>query len=54
MLRTKQFEFNRKGQVTAFEQINAQRVIKICTMHARRKKTKKPCEWRIVPTLTRD
>lgn len=56
MLQTKYFSFNRKGQITLFvENIShgmIVRILRLCTAHARRKKTKKPCAWRFVPTLT--
>ena len=52
MIKTKQFEFDRKGCITVFEPINAQRVVNLCTLHARRKKIKKPYLWGFVPTLT--
>ena len=51
MLRTKEFEFNRAGQITVLGPVDAQRVVKMCVMHARRKKTKKPVQWRFIPTL---
>jgi len=56
MLKTKYFEFNRKGQITIFaETISWKmlgRIMRMCVAHARRKKIKKPCQWRFVPTLT--
>lgn len=56
MLTTKYFEFDRNGYLTLFvERIslsNLVRILKICTAHARRKKTKKPFKYICVPTLT--
>ena len=52
MLSTLDFRFDTKGRIDIFGSINAQRVIKMCVMHARRKKTRKPCKWRYVSTLT--
>ena len=56
MLNTKLFSFNRKGQLTIFATTisfsNLQKIIKLCVLHARRKKIKKPCSFRMVPTLT--
>ena len=56
MLKTSLFEFNRKGQLTIFTcNISYSllvRIIKMCVSHARRKKIKKPSEFRFIPTLT--
>ena len=56
MLKTTLFEFNRKGQLTIFTcSISCsllRRIIRQCVLHARRKKIKKPSEFRLVPTLT--
>jgi len=55
MLKTKYFEFNRKGQLTIFLTTISYgkllRILKICVAHARRKKIKKPVEFRFVPVL---
>ena len=55
MLNTKLFSFNRNGQLTIFAECISYarllRIIKMCVAHARRKKIKKPCEFRFVPTL---
>ena len=46
MLKTEYFEFNRKGEVTLLvDKIsynNLIRILKMCVIHARRKKIKKP------------
>ncbi len=56
MLKTQYFEFNRFGQLTIFaERIsygNLIKIVRMCVAHARRKKTRKPAEFRFVPTLT--
>lgn len=56
MLETKYFMFDRKGHLTIFLETVSHsqlvRILRMCTQHARRKKTKKPCQWRFVPTLT--
>jgi hypothetical protein len=56
MLKTKLFTFDRQGRLTLFvESISYARllrIIKMCVAHARRKKIKKPCQFRFVPTLT--
>ena len=56
MLKTKLFEFNRKGQLTIFAETISYarlvRILKMCVAHARRKKIKKPAEFRFVPVLT--
>lgn len=52
MLKTRNFTYNRNGRIDIFGPINPLRVIRICNLHARRKKTKKPYQWRFVPTLT--
>ena len=56
MLKTKYFEFNRKGQLTIFLATISYgkllRILKMCVAHARRKKIKKPVEYRFIPTLT--
>ena len=56
MLTTKYFTFNRHGQLTIFaERIsygNLIKIVRMCVAHARRKKTRKPAEFRIIPTLT--
>lgn len=55
MLTTKLFTFNRRGQLTIFAETisfsNLQKIIKLCVLHARRKKIRKPCSFRMVPTL---
>ena len=55
MLKTKLFMFDRKGRLTIFaESISLrilQRIIRLCVVHARRKKIKKPVQFRFVPTL---
>lgn len=55
MLKTNTFEFDRKGRLTLFvDRIshgNLMRIIKVCVVHARRKKTRKPVQFRIIPTL---
>ena len=56
MLNTKLFSFNRKGELTIFAMTisfsQLQKIIKLCVLHARRKKIRKPCYFRMVPTLT--
>jgi hypothetical protein len=55
MLKTKSFEFNRHGIFTFLQQLTYQQykaAIKMCMTHARIKKTKKPCDWVYIPTLT--
>lgn len=52
MIKTKEFEFDRSGCITVFKPINAQKVVSLCTLHARRKKIKKPYTWIFIPTLT--
>lgn len=56
MLKTKFFEFNRFGQLTIFAErmsySNLIKIVRMCVQHARRKKTKKPVEFRFIPTLT--
>lgn len=52
MLRTKAFDFDRSGNLTFYQAIDARMVVKICTDHARETKTKKPCRYRFIPTLT--
>lgn len=55
MLITKHFSFNRKGELTIFaDRIslrNLAKIIRMCVWHARFKKIKKPCKWRMVSTL---
>ena len=56
MLETKLFEFNRKGELTIFAECisfnNLKKILKMCVAHARRKHTKKPNAYRMIPTLT--
>jgi hypothetical protein len=56
MLETKDFRFDRFGYLTIFvERISYRslvRIVSMCTAHARRKKTKKPCMYIFLPTLT--
>jgi hypothetical protein len=56
MLETSEFTFNRFGQITLFVKTISNhmilRIMKMCIEHARRKHTRKPVEWRFVPTLT--
>ena len=56
MLKTRYFEFNRHGQLTIFAErishANLIRILKLCVLFARRKHTRKPAEFRFVPTLT--
>ena len=56
MLKTPEFEFDRKGHLTLFvERIELSRLIeilKMCVMHSRRKHTCKPRKYAMVPTLT--
>jgi len=55
MLKTKLFEFDRHGRITFFVEWIAfsklMRILKMCVAHARRKKTKKPVQYRFIPTL---
>lgn len=55
MLTTKLFTFDRKGRLTIFAETISYarllRIIKMCVAHARRKKIKKPVQFRFVPTL---
>jgi hypothetical protein len=56
MLKTNLFSFDRKGRLTIFaESISYDlllRIIRMCVCHARRKKIKKPSQFRFLPTLT--
>ena len=56
MLKTQYFEFNRFGQLTIFAERmsygNLIKIVRMCVAHARRKKTKKPIEFRFIPVLT--
>ncbi len=55
MLTTNLFTFDRKGRLTIFAEMidysELMRIIKMCVAHARRKKIKKPTQFRFVPTL---
>ena len=55
MLKTKLFTFDRHGNLTIFLSSISHglflRIIKMCVVHARRKKSKKPVKYRFVPTL---
>ena len=54
MLKTKLFSFDRKGNlIIAYGLSNSIiiRIIRLCIEHARRKHTKQPCKWALVPTL---
>ena len=55
MLTTKLFTFDRKGRLTIFAETISYarllRIIKMCVAHARRKKIKKPVQFRFIPTL---
>jgi len=55
MLKTKLFEFDSKGRITFFVEwipfSKLMRIIKMCVAHARRKKIKKPMQYRFIPTL---
>jgi hypothetical protein len=58
MLITKYFAFNRKGELTIFalkiSHANLMLIIKECVKHARSKKSRKPCKFRLleIPILT--
>ena len=56
MLKTKYFTFDRYGRLTLFlSQVSTAmllRIMRMCNFHARRKKTKKVCQFRMIPTLT--
>lgn len=52
---TLNWTFHRDGSIDMFgrmDPIRIKRMLKMCTMYARQKKTKKPCKWRQIPTLT--
>ena len=55
MLKTRFFQFDRKGHLTIFlsNASNGQllRIMRMCNEHARRKKTKKIDKWLFIPTL---
>ena len=58
MLITKNFAFNRKGELTIFavkiSHASLMMIMKECVAYARSKKIRKPCKYRIVeiPLLT--
>lgn len=56
MIKTESFKFDNKGRITLFQPVNAQRVLKVCMMHAKRRRGKQPTWWALAymyaPTLT--
>lgn len=54
MLKTDNFTFDRHGIFTFLKKLSYQQwksAKKMCIEHARRKKTKQPCDWVWVPIL---
>jgi hypothetical protein len=51
MLKTKDFEFNRKGQITIYSRditiVKMVGILRMCVIHARTKKIKKPAQYRL-------